>query len=176
MACAGEAAPNGRQRPNLCEQDGCGGLYEQWGDDTGTPCILLFLLFLLFGGFVYSTFSVKLFSPGFEWRGSTKQPQPPLAQSDKADPGWHVQHRSRGSQGLQLENIKTHEWNIVRCSAVTGENVREGFDWVVQDAIKKLFLYWSKQRYLRSTGLLELFRTARYILRTSLGKYARCTG
>lgn len=44
-------------------------------------------------------------------------------------------------QGLQLDHIKTHEWKIVRCSAITGENLHEGFDWVVQDAIKKLFLY-----------------------------------
>lgn len=44
-------------------------------------------------------------------------------------------------QGLQLNSIKTHEWNIVGCSAVTGDNVSEGFDWLVQDAIKKLFLY-----------------------------------
>jgi ADP-ribosylation factor-like protein 2 len=44
-------------------------------------------------------------------------------------------------QGLQLDRIKTHEWKIVRCSAITGENLHDGFDWVVQDAIKKLFLY-----------------------------------
>jgi hypothetical protein len=44
-------------------------------------------------------------------------------------------------QGLQLDRIKTHEWKIVRCSAITGEHLHEGFDWVVQDAIKKLFLY-----------------------------------
>ncbi|MCJ1232693.1 hypothetical protein MMC14_000646 [Varicellaria rhodocarpa] len=43
--------------------------------------------------------------------------------------------------GLQLDFIKTHTWTIVRCSAITGLNLREGLEWVVQDAKDKLFLY-----------------------------------
>ena len=29
-------------------------------------------------------------------------------------------------QALQLDVIKTHKWNIIRCSAVTGVNLKEG--------------------------------------------------
>ncbi|KAI9764774.1 MAG: ADP-ribosylation factor-like protein 2 [Geoglossum simile] len=44
-------------------------------------------------------------------------------------------------EGLQLDSIKTHKWTIVRCSAITGENLKEGLQWVVQDAKERLFLY-----------------------------------
>lgn len=44
-------------------------------------------------------------------------------------------------QGLQLDVIKTHEWHVMRCSAITGTNLQEGLAWVVQDAKKRLFLY-----------------------------------
>ncbi|MCJ1482909.1 hypothetical protein MMC06_003075 [Schaereria dolodes] len=44
-------------------------------------------------------------------------------------------------RGLQLDSIKTHNWIIVRCSAITGENLQNGLAWVVQDAKDKLFLY-----------------------------------
>jgi ADP-ribosylation factor-like protein 2 len=44
-------------------------------------------------------------------------------------------------QGLQLGAIKTHKWNILRCSAITGANLQEGLGWVVQDAKARLFLY-----------------------------------
>ena len=44
-------------------------------------------------------------------------------------------------QGLQLNAIKTHKWTIIRCSAITGENLKEGLEWVVQDARDRLFLY-----------------------------------
>ncbi|KAH7037885.1 ADP-ribosylation factor family-domain-containing protein [Microdochium trichocladiopsis] len=43
--------------------------------------------------------------------------------------------------GLQLASIKTHQWKILRCSAMTGENLREGLAWVVEDAKARLFLY-----------------------------------
>ncbi|KAH8698832.1 ADP-ribosylation factor family protein [Talaromyces proteolyticus] len=43
--------------------------------------------------------------------------------------------------GLQLDLIKTHRWTIVPCSAMTGRNLYEGLDWVVQDAKDRLFLY-----------------------------------
>ncbi|KAL9125359.1 MAG: hypothetical protein Q9217_005427 [Psora testacea] len=42
---------------------------------------------------------------------------------------------------LALVNIKTHRWTIIRCSAITGENLSEGIDWIVQDAKDRLFLY-----------------------------------
>ncbi|KAF5684150.1 ADP-ribosylation factor-like 2 [Fusarium denticulatum] len=42
---------------------------------------------------------------------------------------------------LQLESIRTHQWHILPCSAMTGTNLREGLSWVVEDAKKRLFLY-----------------------------------
>lgn len=44
-------------------------------------------------------------------------------------------------QGLRLDNIHTHKWRIMTCSAMTGENLPEGLQWVVQDAKDRLFLY-----------------------------------
>ena len=40
-----------------------------------------------------------------------------------------------------LDSIKTHRWTIVQCSAITGEKLKEGLEWVVQDAKARLFLY-----------------------------------
>ncbi|OJK04456.1 ADP-ribosylation factor-like protein 2 [Aspergillus brunneoviolaceus CBS 621.78] len=42
---------------------------------------------------------------------------------------------------LSLDSIKTHKWTILPCSAMTGRNLHEGLDWVVQDAKDRLFLY-----------------------------------
>ncbi|CZT23900.1 ADP-ribosylation factor family protein [Ramularia collo-cygni] len=44
-------------------------------------------------------------------------------------------------QGLQLDSILTHKWHILPCSAMTGLNLQEGLQWVVQDAKDRLFLY-----------------------------------
>ncbi|KAL8912690.1 MAG: hypothetical protein Q9171_002323 [Xanthocarpia ochracea] len=44
-------------------------------------------------------------------------------------------------EALALDSIKTHKWTIIQCSAITGCNVREGIEWVVQDAKDRLFLY-----------------------------------
>jgi ADP-ribosylation factor-like protein 2 len=44
-------------------------------------------------------------------------------------------------QALQLKAIRSHRWNILRCSAMTGENLEEGLSWVVEDAKARLFLY-----------------------------------
>jgi ADP-ribosylation factor-like protein 2 len=44
-------------------------------------------------------------------------------------------------QALRLDEIRTHRWNILRCSAMTGENLKEGLAWVVEDAKARLFLY-----------------------------------
>ena len=45
------------------------------------------------------------------------------------------------SQRLRLDAIKTHGWTILPCSAMTGRNLHEGLEWVVQDAKDRLFLY-----------------------------------
>ncbi|TKA78843.1 hypothetical protein B0A49_01962 [Cryomyces minteri] len=43
--------------------------------------------------------------------------------------------------GLQLDSIKTHKWTIMPCSAMTGLNLQQGLQWIVQDARDRLFLY-----------------------------------
>ncbi|RMY67971.1 hypothetical protein D0863_07431 [Hortaea werneckii] len=44
-------------------------------------------------------------------------------------------------EGLQLDSISTHKWHILPCSAMTGQNLHEGLQWVVQNAKDRLFLY-----------------------------------
>lgn len=44
-------------------------------------------------------------------------------------------------RGLNLDGLRTHKWKIMTCSAVTGQNLNEGIDWVVQDAKDRLFMY-----------------------------------
>lgn len=48
---------------------------------------------------------------------------------------------ANSAQGLRLDSIKTHKWTIMACSAMTGMNLQEGLQWVVQDAKARLFLY-----------------------------------
>ena len=45
------------------------------------------------------------------------------------------------TKALELERIHTHRWQVVPCSAMTGENLDKGLGWVVQDARDRLFLY-----------------------------------
>lgn len=45
------------------------------------------------------------------------------------------------TKALELERILTHRWVVVPCSAMTGKNLENGLDWVVQDARDRLFLY-----------------------------------
>lgn len=40
---------------------------------------------------------------------------------------------------LELDNITTHHWQIQGCSAVTGENLVEGVDWIVNDIASRIF-------------------------------------
>ena len=40
---------------------------------------------------------------------------------------------------LELDNIKTHHWQIINCSAVTGENLLNGMDWLLQDISARIF-------------------------------------
>ena len=44
-------------------------------------------------------------------------------------------------KGLGLDQIHTHTWTIMSCSAMTGQNLQGGLQWVVQDAKARLFLY-----------------------------------
>jgi len=52
-----------------------------------------------------------------------------------------LENASNRMQGLQLDAIKTHQWHIIRCSAIAGTNLQEGLAWVVQDAKSRLFLF-----------------------------------
>jgi len=40
---------------------------------------------------------------------------------------------------LELDKIKMHHWQIVNCSAVTGENLLQGIDWIIDDISKRIF-------------------------------------
>jgi hypothetical protein len=42
-------------------------------------------------------------------------------------------------QALDLAWIKSHNWRILSCSAVTGQNIVEGIDWVVNDIANRLY-------------------------------------
>ena len=55
--------------------------------------------------------------------------------------GWQSRSMAHEWQGLQLNNIQTHQWKIFRCSAITGDNLENGIEWIVQDAKDRLFLY-----------------------------------
>jgi len=41
---------------------------------------------------------------------------------------------------LDLDSIATHHWRIQPCSAVTGDGLSEGIDWVVSDIASRIFL------------------------------------
>ena len=40
---------------------------------------------------------------------------------------------------LDLPGIKSHQWSIVSCSAVTGNNLLEGLNWVVGEVASRLY-------------------------------------
>ena len=42
---------------------------------------------------------------------------------------------------LKLEELGTRHWEIRPCSAFSGEGVTEGFDWLVKDVCKRVFLH-----------------------------------
>ena len=46
-------------------------------------------------------------------------------------------------QALDLPSIKSHRWRIQPCSAVTGDHLIEGLDWVVNDVAGRYVLYRS---------------------------------
>lgn len=43
------------------------------------------------------------------------------------------------SQALALDEIKSHHWCIIGCSAVTGENLLVGVDWLLDDIAARIF-------------------------------------
>ncbi|XP_076145189.1 ADP-ribosylation factor-like protein 2 [Alosa pseudoharengus] len=42
-------------------------------------------------------------------------------------------------EALALDDIKTHHWCIIGCSAVTGENLLMGVDWLLDDIAARIF-------------------------------------
>ncbi|CAH1792037.1 unnamed protein product [Owenia fusiformis] len=42
-------------------------------------------------------------------------------------------------EALNLDNIKSHHWLILGCSAVTGENLLQGVDWIIDDIASRIF-------------------------------------
>lgn len=42
-------------------------------------------------------------------------------------------------QALGLEAIKTHHWQIQACSAVTGERLLDGINWMTTDISSRIF-------------------------------------
>ncbi|KAA8582490.1 hypothetical protein FQN60_006161 [Etheostoma spectabile] len=42
-------------------------------------------------------------------------------------------------EALALDEIKSHHWCIIGCSAVTGENLLAGVDWLLDDIAARIF-------------------------------------
>ncbi|KAG5851927.1 ADP-ribosylation factor-like protein 2 [Anguilla rostrata] len=42
-------------------------------------------------------------------------------------------------EAMALDSIKTHHWCIIGCSAVTGENLLPGVDWLLDDIAARIF-------------------------------------
>lgn len=43
-------------------------------------------------------------------------------------------------EALALDEIQSHHWRIHGCSAVTGEYLLEGMDWIVTDISSRIYL------------------------------------
>ena len=43
-------------------------------------------------------------------------------------------------QVLELSNLKGRHWQTIACSAVSGEGLLAGFDWLVGDISSRIFL------------------------------------
>ena len=42
-------------------------------------------------------------------------------------------------QALDLGSIESHHWRIVTCSAMSGDNLLQGIDWLVADIGARIF-------------------------------------
>ena len=43
-------------------------------------------------------------------------------------------------EALSLDKIESHHWAIHGCSAVTGERLLEGMDWIVDDIASRIYM------------------------------------
>ncbi|KAH6915474.1 ADP-ribosylation factor-like protein [Coprinopsis sp. MPI-PUGE-AT-0042] len=66
--------------------------------------------------------------------------------------------QSEISNALDLSSIKSHHWTIWSCSAVTGQNLVSGLDWVVNDVAGRL--YYSSTAPQPSTNAPQEFPKA----------------
>lgn len=41
---------------------------------------------------------------------------------------------------LRAEDMSNRHWNIFACSAMTGDGLSEGFDWLVSDIASRIFV------------------------------------
>ncbi|KZV68924.1 ARF/SAR superfamily [Peniophora sp. CONT] len=48
-------------------------------------------------------------------------------------------HDNEIAAALDLHSIRSHEWKIVGCSAVSGKNLVEGLDWIVNNVASRLY-------------------------------------
>jgi ADP-ribosylation factor-like protein 2 len=44
------------------------------------------------------------------------------------------------TQILDLDSIQTHHWMIFGCSAMTGQNLLEGMNWIVDDIASRIYM------------------------------------
>jgi hypothetical protein len=55
--------------------------------------------------------------------------------------GWSTDPPLVGLQILSLSEMSaSRHWKVMRCSALTGEGLNEGIDWLVADVASRLFL------------------------------------
>ena len=52
---------------------------------------------------------------------------------------WYMLNLPFISKVLDLPSIKSHNWRIWPCSAMTGDNLIKGLDWVVEDVARRLY-------------------------------------
>ncbi|KAI9295245.1 ADP-ribosylation factor-like protein 2-like protein [Neoconidiobolus thromboides FSU 785] len=45
------------------------------------------------------------------------------------------------SKYLELDNIDNHHWKVLPCSALTGQNLFEGIDWLILDIASRIYVY-----------------------------------
>lgn len=51
----------------------------------------------------------------------------------------HLPPAAHPPQALELDSIHSHHWCIQGCSAVTGENLLPGIDWLLDDISSRIF-------------------------------------
>ena len=53
--------------------------------------------------------------------------------------GWVTHQLCPPFQALELDSIRSHHWCIQGCSAVTGDNLLLGIDWLLDDISSRIF-------------------------------------